>query len=355
MSEIQFESGVSLAGLTTLAVGGCARYLARPNTIAQIRSCLERASREGLEVFVLGGGSNLLVSDNGFEGLVLSPQNTEIECIEKSAESVVLKVGAGCVWDDLVEFCVQAGYSGIECLSGIPGCVGAAPIQNIGAYGQEVAEVIESVVCVAKADGSSREYTRADCGFGYRTSSFKTHRLGLDVVVEVTFRLQLGPPATPRYPELIKACGENCNDLRVLRETVLKLRRRKSMVYDQADANHRSAGSFFVNPIVDKVVLKQVHEALAALSIPIQDMPCFEQGTKAWKLSAAWLMDRAGFGKGFGDGAAGLSTNHCLAIVNRGGAQASDIAELAREIQEGVLKRFGVTLAPEPVYLGGFI
>lgn len=355
MSEIHFESGVSLAGLTTLAVGGPARYLARPDSVSQIRACLERAAQEELDVFVLGGGSNLLAADEGFQGLILSPQNKAIECIEQFEESVVLKVGAGCVWDELVEFCVQAGYSGVECLSGIPGCVGAAPIQNIGAYGQEVAQVIESVTCVSMKDGQLTEYAKGDCGFGYRTSVFKTRRLGLDVVVEVVLRLHLGPPATPRYPELAKACGENCTDLKTLRATVIKLRRRKSMVYDPADPNHRSAGSFFVNPIVEKVVLEQVHAGLKVLGIAVQDMPCFAQDGDTWKLSAAWLMDHAGFGKGFGAGAAGLSTNHCLAIVNRGSAKAGDIVELAREIQEGVLKRFGVALVPEPIYLGGTI
>lgn len=355
MSDIQFESGVSLAGLTTLAVGGSARYLARPTSLAQIRSCLNRAAQEGLEVFVLGGGSNLLVADEGFEGLVLCPQNQRIECVEESAESVLLKVGAGCIWDDLVEFCVRAGYAGIECLSGIPGCVGAAPIQNIGAYGQEVAQVIESVSCISKEDGKLTEYSKSECGFGYRTSTFKRERLGLDIVVEVSMRLQLGAPAKPRYPELAKACGENCNDLGTLRDTVIELRRRKSMVYDPTDPNHRSAGSFFVNPIVGKSVLNQVHQALEELGISAADMPCFEQGPDTWKLSAAWLMDHAGFGKGFGDGAAGLSTNHCLAIVNRGSAQAHDIVELARKVREGVLHRFGVTLVPEPIYLGGSI
>lgn len=355
MSDVNFDCDVSMAGLTTLGVGGAARFLARPESVDEIRYCLEKARAQSLEVFVLGGGSNLLVADDGFDGLVLSPQNQSIECVEKSSESVLLRVGAGCVWDDFVQYCVQHGYAGAECLSGIPGCMGAAPIQNIGAYGQEVSQMIESVKAIVREDGELVEYAKEDCAFGYRTSTFKAERRGLDIVVEVMMRLRIGPADKPRYPELVRGCGADCTDLKTLRETVLALRRSKSMVYDPTDPNHRSAGSFFVNPIVNKDQLASVREVVLQMGISLEDMPCFVQANGSWKLSAAWLMDKSGFGKGFGEGCVGLSTNHCLAIVNRGGARASDIEELARQVRDGVQKRFGVTLVPEPVYLGGII
>ncbi len=168
-------------------------------------------------------------------------------------------------------------------------------------------------------------------------------------------RLRIGPADKPRYAELVRGCGTDCTDVKTLRETVLALRRSKSMVYNPTDPNHRSAGSFFVNPVVNKDRLDSVREVVLQMGISFEDMPCFAQADGSWKLSAAWLMDKSGFGKGFGEGCVGLSTNHCLAIVNRGGARASDIEKLARQVRDGVEKRFGVILVPEPVYLGGII
>ncbi len=352
MSDLQLEPKIPLAALTTLGVGGPARLLARVETTAEIRLALEEAKEQKLEVLVLGGGSNLLVSDSGVDALVLVLQNQAIECLERSDESVVLKVGAGCVWDNFVDYCVENGYSGVECLSGIPGCMGAAPIQNIGAYGQEADQVIESVICVSKLDGTLSEYPREACGFGYRSSHFKKGHLRHEIVTHVILRLSLGPAAAPRYPELIRACGADCRDLKTLRETVIALRRKKSMIYDLNDPNHQSAGSFFVNPIVSADVVSKVREQLKKRGIEDEQMPCFEQEDGRFKLSAAWLMDRAGFPKGFGDGAVGLSTNHCLAIVNRGEATAAQIQALVTLVQEGVMEQFGVQLNPEPVFWG---
>jgi UDP-N-acetylmuramate dehydrogenase len=352
MSDLQFEPNVSLAALTTLGVGGSARLLARVQTEAEIGLALDKARDEGLKVLVLGGGSNLLVSDKGVDALVLVLENQSIECLERLEDSVVLKVGAGCVWDDFVAYCVEQGYSGVECLSGIPGCMGAAPIQNIGAYGQEASQVIESVGCVSKMDGRPSSYSNEACGFGYRTSHFKKGPLKTEIVAHVVVRLSLSPAQKPLYPELIRACGEDCRDLKTLRETVIRLRRAKSMIYDTDDPNHRSAGSFFVNPIVSVETVESVRAALKKQGIEHEHMPCFAQGDGQFKLSAAWLMDRAGYKKGFGQGLVGLSTNHCLAIVNRGGASCVEIQALMATVQEGVWAQFGVQLNPEPVFWG---
>ena len=225
-------------------------------------------------------------------------------------------------------------------------------IQNIGAYGQEASQVIESVGCVSKVDGRQSSYSNQACGFGYRTSHFKKGHLKSEIVAHVVVRLSLGPASTPRYPELIRACGEDCRDLKRLRETVIRLRRAKSMIYDPSDPNHRSAGSFFVNPIVSAETVDNVRTALQEQGLEEGQMPCFAQGDGQFKLSAAWLMDRAGFQKGFGKGSVGLSTNHCLAIVNRGGGKCDDIQALMATVQKGVLAKFGVQLSPEPVFWG---
>ena len=314
---------------------------------------MEKARREELDVLILGGGSNLLVADEGVDALVLTLENRGIECLERGAQTAVLRVGAGCVWDDFVDYAVHEGLAGIDCLSGIPGYMGAAPIQNIGAYGQEVAQVIESVICISKADGSRTEFPREACGFGYRTSHFKHGHLRDQIVTQVVLRLSFEPPEPPRYPELGRACGSNCQDLSLLRETVIGLRRKKSMIYDPEDPNHRSAGSFFVNPVVDSEQVAALRLALDRLGIDHGKIPCFDQADGQLKLSAAWLMERAGFKKGFGDGAAGLSTNHCLAVVNRGKATSQEIHELVNTIQEGVRLCLGIDLVPEPVFWGG--
>ena len=349
INDLDFETSISLAALTTLGVGGSARLLVRPQTQNEIQRALDKAKLEGLEVLVLGGGSNLLVSDSGVNALVLMLQNQEIECVDRSDASVVLKVGAACVWDDFVKYCVANGFSGVECMSGIPGSMGAAPIQNIGAYGQEVAQVIESVRCVSKVDGTRHEYSNDACGFGYRTSHFKRGHLTQQIVTHVILRLSLGPADAPRYPQLIRACGVDCRDLRALREAVIRLRRQKSMIYDRQDPNHRSAGSFFVNPVVPAKAVSSVRAVLRQENLEHEKMPCFPQHDGRFKLSAAWLMERSGFKKGFGDGRVGLSTNHCLALVNRGGGTCEEILTLMVRVQAGVLSKFGVRLEPEPV------
>lgn len=351
----KFEMNIPLAPLTTLGVGGNARYFSRIETVSQLCECIQEARDSKLEIFVLGGGSNLLVADAGFDGVVLSMHNDDIQVESRTVDEVLIKVGAGCNWDAFVSFCVDQGLSGIECLSGIPGRVGAAPIQNIGAYGQEVSSVIESVDCVDRETSELVTFSPAFCAFGYRTSVFKAARRNQYVVTHVNFRLSPREAAKPQYPELIQACGKGPFHVRELREAVLALRRTKSMVYDSNDPNHRSAGSFFVNPIVDQAGVQQVLRALQAAGISTQSMPLYEQRDDRWKLSAAWLIDQSGFKKGYVQGRVGLSSKHCLAIVNLGGASAAQIVALARTIQATVNQRFGVRLTPEPHYLGGTI
>jgi UDP-N-acetylmuramate dehydrogenase len=253
--------------------------------------------------------------------------------------------GAGEEWDTIVERAVARGLAGIECLSGIPGRVGATPIQNVGAYGQEVAETIARVRAYDLESGRFVEFAAAECGFGYRDSRFKREDRGRYVVTSVTFRLAPGGEPAVRYPELERALGEGRRSLAEVREAVIAIRRRKSMVLDPEDPDARSAGSFFVNPVVPDEVADRIAASHA------DPMPRYAAPGGA-KLSAAWLIERAGLSRGYRNGNAGISSKHTLAIVNRGGATAAEVVALAREVRDRVRDRFGVTLTPEPVFVG---
>jgi UDP-N-acetylmuramate dehydrogenase len=318
--------------------------------IDRLVSALQHAADEGLDSFVLGGGSNLLVADTGYDGLVVQLANTGIE--EVPSEPGLVRAGAGASWDRLVAWSVARGWAGVECLSGIPGRVGAAPIQNIGAYGQEVSETVERVHLVDRSTYERRILPGSECGFGYRKSHFKNAWAGRFVVTAVDLRLRPGGAATLRYPSVQKAVGEAKPTLKRVRDVVLSIRAEKSMVLDPSDPNCRSAGSFFMNPILPFVQLKSVREGVAALGIDPSTIPSYEAGPDQRKLSAAWLIERAGFPRGHRDGAAGLSTRHTLALINRGDATASDLLRLAARIRARVQDCFGVTLWPEPVLLG---
>src|SRR5581483_3733943 len=253
--------------------------------------------------------------------------------------SVVVNVAAGEPWDGFVAMAVRNGWAGVECLSGIPGTAGATPIQNVGAYGQEVRETIVRVETLDRATGRTRWMTNAECGFGYRTSVFKGASKGRAIVLSVTFRLTPGGAPAARYPELQRVAGQAVS-LQQMRDAVIAIRRGKGMVIDPADPDTRSDGSFFMNPIVPP-------ETLARLP----DMPHFPAGDQV-KLSAAWLIEHAGFQKGFTHGKAGTSSKHTLAIINRGGATAREVLELARMIQGRVHQKFGIELQPEPDFIG---
>ncbi len=342
---------VSLAGLTSLAVGGPARYLAETTDTQSIVELLAWAKIDRLPVLILGGGSNLLVADAGFDGLVLRVAGPAPGSLALDPRGDVLHVTApaGMAWDILVERMVAEDLCGIECLSGIPGTVGAAPIQNIGAYGQQLADVAVAVQSVNRARGRSVLVAAADCGFGYRTSRFKGKQRHLITAVEL--RLTRGGTPNIAYAELAELLGDD-RSLTTVRETVLAIRRAKSMLYDPEDANHRSAGSFFLNPIVTPKVADAVAACAAKEDPSAPAMPRYPAPGKRNKISAAWLIERAGFERGHIAGAAGLSTNHVLAIINRGGARAEEIVALAGEIRRRVHEQFRIELVPEPTFVG---
>jgi UDP-N-acetylmuramate dehydrogenase len=306
---------------------------------------VRRCDEAGEPLLVIAGGSNLVVADEGFDGTVVELATTGVSVDHDSAATsggVVVTAAAGESWDPLVARAVDGGWVGLEALSGIPGSVGASPIQNVGAYGQEISQTLASVRVWDRSLRGIRTFAAADCGFGYRTSRFKVDP-GRHVLLEVTFRLrqgQLGAPVT--YAELADALGVEADGrapMSDVRAAVLDLRRRKGMVLDAHDHDTWSAGSFFTNPVIRETDLP--HGA-----------PSWPQPTGLVKTSAAWLIERAGFGPGYGSGAARVSTKHTLALTNRGGATTADLLGLAREIRDGVERRFGVTLVNEPVLVG---
>jgi UDP-N-acetylmuramate dehydrogenase len=334
------ENDVPLAPLTTLGIGGPARFFVRAESVDDVRAALEFANARALPLLVLAGGSNVLIPDDGFGGVVVHIDLPGITIESEDPESVIVNVAAGERWDDFVDFAVASGWAGVECLSGIPGSAGATPIQNVGAYGQDVSETIVRVEVLDRESGRVADLTNAECGFAYRSSIFKHAAKDRYVVVSVTFRLRPGGAATVRYPELrayLEERGIALDDLGAVREAVIAIRKRKGMVLDPNDSDTRSDGSFFTNPIV------------AADRVP-EGAPHFPSADGV-KLSAAWLIEQAGFRKGFAHGNVGISTKHTLAIVNRGGGTAAEVLELVRMIQERVRERFGVELQPEPVFV----
>jgi UDP-N-acetylmuramate dehydrogenase len=342
---------VSLASHTTFALGGPARYFVSVHGEQELRDALAFARELRLPVCVLGGGSNLVVADRGFDGLVVHLRSRGVHTVKKGALTL-LEVEAGEAWDPFVERTVDAGLAGLECLSGIPGSVGATPIQNVGAYGQEVAQTIVSVRTIDAETGEVRTRLPAQCGFRYRHSVFKEPSAKGEIVTRVTFGLSHGAPII-RYPELERALHGQPPTLSSVRAKVIELRRSKSMVFDPTDDNRHSAGSFFTNPIVstataDEVAARAVADGIIAVP---KEMPRFPEGERV-KLSAGWLIERAGMAKGTRRGNVGISSKHALALVHHGGGTTTELVALAREVVAAVRTRFGVTLAPEPVLLG---
>jgi len=336
---LDIQRDVALAPLTTLRIGGPAKVFMLATSEDDVADSMAFAYREGLDVFILGGGSNVLMSDEGFDGLVLQ---TGIKGVKQNGESLV--AGAGEDWDDFVERCVRDDLAGLECMSGIPGFVGGTPVQNVGAYGQEVADTISSVKCYDREVNNIVELTNADCGFTYRTSIFNTTHRDRYIVLAVTYSMEKGGSPKTEYRDLKEMFIDTSPSLRDVRNAVVDIRRKKSMVIDPADPNSRSAGSFFKNPIVDGKRLEQIESQTGAV-------PYFEFGEQV-KIPAAWLIEKAGFPKGFVLGNAGISSNHTLAIINRGSAKAADIIALKDMIQGGVRETFGIELVPEPVFVG---
>ncbi len=319
-----------LAALTTLRLGGPAERLVEAHTEEELVAAVRERP-----ALVLAGGSNVVIADEGVPGTVLLVRTRGIE-----REGTRLLVQAGETWDDVVAYTVREGLQGFECLSGIPGSTGATPIQNVGAYGQEVSETVEWVRVYDRETERVETIAAAACGFGYRTSRFKYRDRW--TVLAVAFRLRESSLSGPlRYGEVQRALGERA-PLADVRATVLGLRRGKGMVIDPGDPDSVSAGSFFTNPILSA-------DRFAAIP---GSPPAFPEPDGRVKTSAAWLIERAGFSRGYGDGRAGISTKHTLALVNRGGATTAELMALARTIAAGVRERFGITLTPEPVLIG---
>ncbi len=382
-----------LAGYTTLGLGGPAATLTEADGEAGLVSAVRRADERGEPVLVLGGGSNVVIADEGFPGLVVRVATRGMSFApadpgnptgptgptgpgKAGSAPVVLTVAAGENWDDVVARCAAEGLAGLECLSGIPGLAGATPIQNVGAYGQEVADTITSVRVYDRQQRRVTEMPAAACGFGYRTSFFKRTPFspgsdtGRFVVLAVTFRLTPGPQSAPiRYPELATELGVAPGDrvpLGEARSAALKLRARKGMVLDAGDPDTRSAGSFFTNPVLTAdgfaAVTRRARQSMGP-GDPDLRVPYFPGPDGQVKVPAAWLIEHAGFGKGYagqtggpsgpgGPGAARISSKHTLALVNPGGASTASLLALAREIRAGVRDAFGVTLDIEPVLVG---
>jgi UDP-N-acetylmuramate dehydrogenase len=340
------STDVPLAPMTTLRLGGPAAELVEVETEAEVAEALERAGRAGRAVFVLGGGSNVVVADEGFPGLVVRMASRGVE-VRREESRVAVDVAAGEDWDALVARAVDEGWGGIEAMSGIPGLVGATPIQNVGAYGQEVAETITSVRVYDREARAFAELPNEACGFAYRASRFKGG--ARFVVTRVRFSFGLAREGTVRYAELARALGvgEGASaPARAIRDTVVALRRSKGMVLDPEDPESVSAGSFFVNPVLSASELAAL-EARAGVAVPR-----FSAEGGRWKVPAAWLVEHAGFPKGYSVGRVGVSRKHSLALVHRGGGTARELALLASRIEAGVLARFGVRLAREPVMVG---
>jgi len=334
-----------LSAYTTLRVGGPAGRLITATTEEQIVAGVRDAARAGVPTLVLAGGSNVVVSDAGFPGTVVLLRSNGFTVAESDA-SVELTVHAGAPWDEVVATAVESGWAGIECLSGVPGSTGATPIQNVGAYGQEVAETIVAVRAYDRVADEVVTLPAGECGFGYRTSRFKYSDRW--VVLAVRFRLTRSPLSTPiRYAELARALDVPLGGtapLAAVREAVLGLRAKKGMVLDERDPDTHSAGSFFTNPVLDATGYADL--AARAGGEP----PSWPGADGTVKVSAAWLIEKAGFGKGYGHGnGVAISGKHTLALTNRGGGTADALLALAREIRDGVHERFGVTLRPEPV------
>ena len=337
---LNIREKVPLAPLTTLRIGGPARLFVEVSTEEEIAEAFEFANSNSLEVFILGGGSNILVADEGIDALVIQ---VGLKGIKLSDEQVTAAAGED--WDSFVAYCVESDLAGVECLSGIPGFVGGTPVQNVGAYDQEVSEIIVSVKCFDRETSEFLELSNADCGFAYRTSIFNSTHRDQYVVVSVTYALQYQGEPKVVYEDLLEHFGSTKPSLNDVRGAVLAIRRTKSMVIDPNDPNSQSAGSFFKNPIVPI-------EFYDALAERFGNIPKFAAGEGHVKIPAAWLIEQAGFSKGYIKGRAGISANHTLALINRGNASAIEMIELKDTIQSTVRDLFNIELHPEPIFVG---
>ncbi len=348
---MQPEEHKSLAPFTTFGIGGPARWFVAASTEEEVAEAVQWAQKSSIPLFVLGGGSNLLVADSGFDGLVLHVRLRGIEACP-DAEKMRYRVGAGEEFDNFVQKTVEDNCAGIECLAGIPGSVGGTPVQNVGAYGQEVESTIERVRVLDLQTSNFVDFAGEECGFGYRRSRFNSADRGQFVVTRVDYRLIKGGVPTLRYPDLEKAFpGGGEASLIDVAGAVRRIRRSKGMLLVDGEPECRSAGSFFKNPVVGEQTVERVARAAG------KEPPRFRAESDAAdvglvKLPAGWLIEQAGFAKGYARGAAGISSRHPLALINLGGAKAADVIGLAEEIRSAVEDRFEIRLEIEPVLLG---
>ena len=366
LALMTIQENVPLAPLTTLQVGGTARFFAELRREDEVREAVQFAKRRELPLFVLGGGSNLVVADSGWPGLVLKIAIGGIAsptANDATGNAVLFSVGAGVNWDDVVAQAVAQNCAGVECLSGIPGSVGGTPVQNVGAYGQEVADTIESVRALDLKQDRIVVLPKPACGFRYRASIFNSTERGRYIILRVNYRLHRGGAPSLKYADLQRHFAgrvqENFSErpaekttppsLAETRAAVREIRRSKGMLIVPGDEDCRSAGSFFKNPVLSEAQFKELAARAASKALEIPSYPALDAQKK---VSAAWLVEHAGFSKGYAAGAAGISHKHALALINRGNARATDIVELKDEIQRGVQEAWGILLEPEPVFVG---
>ncbi|MBF0328665.1 MAG: UDP-N-acetylmuramate dehydrogenase [Nitrospirae bacterium] len=350
MKPLEINENVPLADLTTFKVGGPARYLAQVENEDNLLKAISFAKSANLPTLALGSGSNVLISDAGFNGLAIM---NRIQGIEFSAtnDSALVSAGAGVDWDYLVNFCTEKNWQGIECLSGIPGTVGAAPVQNIGAYGQSAEEVITGVRAIDSTNSASAEFNKEHCGFGYRKSIFNTEASGHYVITRVSFSLAVNRKPYAEHRDIINFLKNTQNpSLHAVRDAVLSIRKAKGLVISNDSDSFMSAGSFFKNPLVENSLFMKIKEDIE------KNGGCenwaWPQSDGSMKISAACIIQTAGFGKGYIYGKAGISPKHSLCIINRGGATASELAAFAELIQKEVWARFTIRLEPEVRFIG---
>lgn len=345
--EGRIQTNVSLANLTTIGLGGVAAKFVVCESKEDIADALQYARQRNLTVHILGGGSNTIFSDEGFKGLVIQIAISGTD-FKENREKVTAVIGAGEDWDTFVKTCVNKNYAGVECLSGIPGTVGATPIQNVGAYGQDVSNIIMLVRVLNRITLNEETFSAAKCGFGYRTSRFKKEDANKFIVLEVNYHLTKGGDPTMGYPELVEQVERQGagRTLQAVRDAVLSIRAKKSMIVSRTDPHSRSCGSFFVNPVMTQKQYRQVVDR--ALADGEHDVPSFPAGGAHMKVPAAWLIEHAGFSKGYRQGGVGISPHHTLALVNYGGTS-KEILELASDIELAVQQKFSVDLVREPV------
>jgi len=346
------QENIPLAPLTTFGVGGPARYFVEAASIGDVQEAVFWTEAKNLPLFVLGGGSNLLVSDSGWPGLVLKIAVRGVEQRDENEGRVLFEAGAGESWDGFVAQVVAAACAGVECLSGIPGSVGGTPVQNVGAYGQEVSETIESVLAFDRRDKQVRELCNEACRFAYRSSIFNTSERGRFIILRVTYALTPGGEPLLEYADLRRhfAGRESSPTLAETRDAVRHIRALKGMLIVPGDPDCRSAGSFFKNPVLSEEQHADLGRRAAERGLTLPVYPALD---RAKKVSAAWLVENSGFSRGYTFGRVGISSKHTLAIVNRGGATAAEVLQLKEEIQQRVQEIWGVRLEPEPVVVGG--